>query len=250
MRVRNYLTDNLFSNVCALGKGLSLGSWKRSGPGDLAILLEWLENFRQTKPFLKNVRVRAFAGFTAPTGKYADEDKIFALPFGGDGSFGFLFGAGLDLSFRTYLRAGLDVELLQLGGRTKCRRIKTNEQQTELLLLEKVNAFREYGFSQRFTLYAQGCNFLGGLEATIGYQFFKHGDDCLTLRGLQYSEEVANTAKSLEEWTMHNLAFKLSYNFSDEYRVHPYLSAFIKVPFNGILSAQVKTAGFILGIDF
>jgi len=249
-RVRNYLTDDFFANVCTLGKGLDLGCWSRSGAGDLTILLEWLQNFRQTKPFLKNVRVRAYAGWTTPTGKWADEDKIFAFPFGSDGSFGFLFGAGLDLTFRTYLRAGLDVQLLHLGGKSKCRRIKTNENQTELLLLEKVNAFREYGFSQQFTLYAQGCNFLGGLAATVGYQFFKHGDDYLTLRDLKYSEKVANTAKSLEEWTMHNFIFKLSYDFSNDYRVHPYLAAFVKVPFNGIFSAQVKSLGFILGVDF
>jgi len=249
-RTKAYLTDDLFAHACTLGKGLYLGGWSRSGAGDLSIILEWLENFRQTKPFLKNVRVRAFGGCSMPSGKRADEDKIFALPFGADGSFGFVFGAGIDLTFRAYLRAGIDVELQHFLGKTKCRRIKTHEEQTELLLLEKVNAFKEYGFLQRFTLYAQAYKFWGGLSATIAYQFFRHGEDSLTLRDLQYSEKIANTAKSLEEWTMHNAFFSLSYDFNHEYRVHPYLELFAKVPFNGRFSAQVTTVGFILGIDF
>lgn len=253
-RTKQYLTDDFFANVRELGDGLELGGWRRYGIGDISLLLEWLRDFPQAKPFLKNVRLNARAGINVPTGKRRDEDKLFALPFGGDGATGVTFGAGIDLTFRSYLRAGVDVSLQHLFGNTKCRRVKTHEDQTELLLLGKTNAFKDFGLSQQFSLYAQGYRLFEGFSCTLGYQFFRHGDDTLSLFDHEFSQEIANTAKSLQEWTMHNAFFSLSYDFGSDdesdSKYHPYISVFVKVPFNGRSSALVNTVGAVLSVNF
>jgi len=252
-RTKEHLTDSFFANVAELGDGLYLGGWERYGAGDLSLMFEWLEDFRQEKPFLKNVRVNVRSGLSLPSGKKRDEDKIFALPFGNDGAVAVFLGAGLDLTLGTYARAGLDVELKHAFGNTRCRRIKTAEEQTELLLLAKTRVFKDFALSQRFTLYAQGYKFWRGFSCSAAYQFFRRGDEKLCLFDHTYSEEIANTATSLQERTMHNMLFSLSYDFEDEFkdsRIHPYASVFVQVPFNGTLSAMVNSVGFLFSVDF
>jgi len=253
-RTKEYLTNDFFTNVCTLGDGLWIGDWKRSGFGDMSLFVEWLENFRQDKKVLKNVRVNGRAGLVIPTGKPKDENKIFALPFGNDGAVGAVFGAGIDLTFGTFARAGLDVQLSHVFANSRCRRIKTNEDQTELLLLAKTDVMRDFGLAQQFTLYGELYRLWNRLSFKLGYQFSRHGEDLLYLFDQTYSERIANTANSLEEWTMHNFFVSLSYDHLREdnegSRVHPYVSLFAKIPFNGKFSALVNTIGVVVSIDF
>ena len=52
---------------------------------------------------------------------------------------------------------------------------------------------------------------------------------------------------------MHNAFFGFSYDGAhdnDDSRCHYYISGFVKFPFNGKFSAQVKTVGVVLSVDF
>ena len=98
-RVKNILTDRLNDVVNEFGNGLDLGGWKRTGPGDMNLLVEFLLNFPQARPMLKNVEVGGRAGLTLPTGLKANEDKLLAFPFGYDGAVGIVYGGGLECSF-------------------------------------------------------------------------------------------------------------------------------------------------------
>jgi hypothetical protein len=252
-RVKEYLTNNFITNVKNLGC-LDICGWTRNGVGDLLVLGEWMRNFEQSKKVLKNVRLSARLGLTLPTGKRTDEDKIFAFSFGNDGATGTIFGGGLDLTLGEYIKAGLDVQILYPFGNAKCRRIKTHCNQTEFLLLQKVDAFKEFGITQRFTLYAEIWKPIGGLSLKSGYQYMRHSEDFLYIRSNEFSNVIANTAENLQDWTMHSFLFSLNYDFftgqEDERKVHPYFSIFAKVPFNGMRVAMERTAGLMLSIDF
>lgn len=252
-RVRTYLTDDFFANVQALG-GLNLQGWKRSGLGDITFLLEWLHDFEQEKPMLKNVRLNGRLGWIIPTGLKQDEDLLFALPFGNDGAFGLLFAGGLDLTFGCYFKAGLDVQLNHYFGNSKLRRIKTDKDQTDLLLLQKVCAYKDWGLTQQFNLYAEFFQFFKGFSFRIDYQYLKHGEDVLSLDTLDFSPTIANTARSLLDWTAHSAIFKLTYDMGYDKdcssRINPQFSLFAKAPFNGKLSTLFGTVGAIVAIDF
>lgn len=209
-RVKSYLTNNFVQNVKELGC-LDICGWKRSGLGDLAVLFGWVGDFPQPKKILKNVKLNTRAGLTLPTGKKADEDKIFAFSFGNDGAVGALMGAGLDLTFGNHTRAGLDVQLLYPFGNTKCRRIKTDTCQTDLLFLTKTETFKSIALTQRFNLYLE---FYGkGFSFKPGYQFMSKGEDILHICSNKFFDDIANSAESLQDWTMHSFVFDLSYHF-------------------------------------
>src|SRR5579863_4853892 len=192
--VRQFLTNNIIANVQQFG-GLRIGDWDRTGLGDLTLLFEWFRDFYQNKPFLKCVRVNWRAGLAFPTGLRENEDLIFAVPFGYDGAFSMPFGLGLDLTMGKHFKCGIDIQLTQIFGNTRTRRIKTQLDQTELFLLQKTKAYKDFGLTQRFNLYVELYNFFKGLSFKAGYQFLKHGDDELSLITQEFSSNIANTSR-------------------------------------------------------
>ncbi len=254
-RVKSLLTDNFLANICSLGEGLDLGGWKRTGIGDLTVFGEWFHDFPQPKPLLKNVRVNLRAGLSLPTGLRQDEDKILAIPFGNDGAVGLPFGVGLDFHFIFYLRAGFDVQLTHVFGNTRSRRIKTNENQTDLLLLQKMDVYKDFGMTQQFNLYAQAYKFVKGFSLLLGYQFLKHGQDEVSLcANSSFSSTVANDAEHLKERIIHQVVLRADYEigslFSDESRIYPRISVYAQLPFNGKRVAVTSNIGLTIGIDF
>jgi hypothetical protein len=253
MRVKFYLTNELVKNIHVLGNGLDIQSWKRHGVGDILALTHWSTVYPQYKPLLKSIQLNGRIGLSIPSGKRKDEDKIMAMPFGYDGAVGIVCGGGLDARMGRCVKLGFDVELLHLFGNTRERRIKTDPTQTELLLLQKTCAYKDFGLSQRFNLYVQLYHFLYGASLLVGYQYFKHGDDSLSLVTQEFSSEIANTAKTLHEWTMHHMVIQAQYNFQSimsNDNIIPQIALFSRLPFNGKLCAVVPVIGAQLSISF
>ena len=253
-RVKDLLTNNIATIVQTLGDGLDLTGWERTGLGDLNIMVEWLFSFPQERPLLTNVDLNGRVGFTLPTGLKTNENKLFAFPFGYDGAVGLLYGGGLEVQLGCYFKAGFDVQLLHLFGNTRTRRIKTAIDQSDLLLLAKAPAYKDYGLTQRFNLFIQAYHIYNGLSLLAGYQFLKKGEDRLQLETCEFSNSIANTAMSLEEWIVHSLEFKLHYDFDVclpcDYWIAPQASLFARVPFNGKRAAAFTTVGCMFAIDF
>ncbi len=253
-RVHELLTDNFFAQVEELGCGLDLGDWDRTGVGDLTLLVQWFRDFEQAKPMLKKVRINWRAGVGIPTGLRQDTDKVLAFPFGYDGAFSLPFGFGLDLYFDFHLRAGFDVQLTHIFGNTRERRIKTSEGQTDLLFLEKMKVYKDWGLTQQFNLYGQVYKLFDAFSFLIGYQFIKHGKDSLALcPGSDFSAVVANTAESLREWTLHQIVLRADYEMGahwDAPIIYPRFSFFAELPFNGKRSIATTNIGVTVALDF
>lgn len=247
------LTDNFAQNILDLG-GPNIKGWEKTGIGDIAAMVDWARNFPQSRPLLKNVRARVRGGMSFPTGPGIDPDEIFSIPLGLDKAFGLIFGAGLDISLTWYFKLGVDVEFLYLFNNTRVRRIKTDPDQTDLILLAKTNALKDFGLVQRFNLYGELFKLSERFTFRFTYQFWKQDDNHLAVCGNTYSSIPANTAKSLEEWTMHNFIYNLSYDFDkDLYEkspVMPYLALFYKQPINGKNAVLAHTMGFIASISY
>lgn len=251
-RVQDFLTNDFFSNVCDLGNGLDLCDWKRHGLGDITVMLDWYKQYPQRREVLRNVTLNWSVGINFPTGKKADQDKLMALSFG-YGTWAVIFSGGLRVLFGDTLCAGLDVRLAHLFGNTRERRIKTAVDQTELLLLAKTPAYKDYGLLQRFTLYMQACHVVRGLSVLAGYQFLKKGQDTLQLETCEFSTAIANTAVSLRQWLMQQVVISVNYDFGHDYPhacVWPQATAFVRLPFNGRRVIVDQTVGVVLSIEF
>jgi len=250
-QVKSFLTNDFFCNVKRLGKDLELCDWSRTGIGDFEVIFEYMRNFEQQKPLLKNVLLDLRVGLTFPTGLKSDPDLILALPFGHDGATTVPFGGGIELLYGTWFKFGFDVELTHLFGNTRTRRIKTADQQTELLLLEKTRAYKDWGMQQQFTIYAQLYHFFKGFSFKVGYRFFKQGDSVIALCSNEHSALIANTAQSIEDWTAHDVMLKLSYDFGYDYdKYNPGFALFARIPFDGKRSVVSNTIGLMASIDF
>jgi len=252
--VKERLTDNFVCNVADLGCGLDILGWERTGLGDLVFMLEWMKGFKQGKQLLKNVELDGRIGLSLPTGLKQDENRVLAIPFGNDGAVGVIFAGGLRVTLSDVVRAGFDIELDHFFDNTRLRRIKTNRNQTDLLFLQETQAHIDWGLTQQFNVYIDFIKIWKGFSIKANYQFIKHGDDEISVFGNCFSSMIANTAISLQDYTMHNIIASVNYDFSrhlsPESHFKPYLMVFGKVPFNGKRSIQATTIGFILAVDF
>ncbi|MFH1461380.1 MAG: hypothetical protein ABIF12_00315 [bacterium] len=233
--VHHHLTDDIFNNVSNLGEGLDLRGFKCLGLSDIVAQLWWYNDFRQLKEHLKNVRLTARLGLSAPTGDNLNENKPLEFEIGNDGSWGFPLSASLDLDFIHHVKAGLEFEMLFLLDNTKVRRLKTHINQTDFLLLHKGDATRSPGITWKFNLFLQK-RFADRVTAKVAYQFLKHDSDKLTAESNKFDYYIINTAERYQEWMSQNFIFQLNIDLKKEDQkssVKPQLSFFAKLPITG-----------------
>jgi len=252
LEVKANLTDNIASVVQDLG-GLDIGNWSKTGIGDLALILRWSNTFYQYKRALENVKLAFRAGLVCPTGVKKNEDKTFSMPLGNDGAWAIPLGVSLDLAFKYKLRFGLDLETLNFLDETKVRRLKTDANQTDFLFLNKGLARKTFGNLWTFNMYGAAEHFLGGLSAKLNYQYSIREDDSLHVRDLNFNQQIANTAQSLQESNFHNFIFELNYDFYKDFprsKIKPQLNIFYKLPFTGRRVINCDTFGGALAFNF
>ncbi len=253
LRVKELLTNNLAINVKNLG-GLLLGNWERHGCGDLVIFLEWIRDFPQNKPLLKNVELALFVGPSFPTGLKIDEDRIFAVPFGADGSLGVILIPSMRLSLGEHVALGVNFNLDYTFGNTRERRIKTDPEQTGFLLLEKTCVYREYGLFQQYNLYGELHHFLGGLSFKLNYEFTRKDHDSVSIYTNEFSDLHTNLGISEQGWTAHHIITYFKYDVdvheADDAAVKPFFGVYAKFPVNGSQSVLFETVGLVAAIDF
>lgn len=243
---REFLTKNLKDLVYTLG-GLKLQNWQQSGFGDLVLQLGWNNNFVQDRPWLKNVKTSLYGGATFPTGLKRDEDLVFSVPFGYDGAYGVFLGGTLEVTWCDMFVGGVDVRFLHLFGHTKNRRIKTDANQTDILLLAKANAYLDSGIIQQYFLYLQARRFFRGMSFSVFYDHLTQHDDELFIKGLCYSSNTANERTQwLEGWSLHSLIFMLSYEWKNECAQGPRVSLFYRQGLNG----KNALLGSFIGAEF
>lgn len=232
--------------------GLDIYGWKRDGIGDLIIEAQWVKSFAQDKPLLTDARPQIRLGVNCPTGKRQDYNKLMAIPFGNDGSWGLQFGGGLDLTFRYFIRSGIDVEFLYLFGSTSCRRIQTRECQTDLLLPKTIEAYKEFGLCQQYNLYLETAAFCGS-SFKLNYQYLKQNEDRLFVNNDRYNPIIINNAENLQDWSAHSLIFAFDYNYArvnPNAIVTPDFLAWFKWGFNGKRALLINSIGATLTISF
>jgi hypothetical protein len=253
-RVQKYLTDPFAQVAYDLGQGLKLCNWERTGVGDLAILFEWRGIYPQAKQVLRLVKLETRVGIRFPTGLHTNNELLFAIPFGYDGAFALPIGFWFEAVLGGYVVCGFDVELTQIFGRTRPERIRTSLDQTDLVLLQKAEVYRDSGLQQQYSIYAAIQDLPNGLRIQAGYQYQKHNHDTLSLLGITNSTNIINTAEYLKDWTVHQAILRIDYNFGvlmpQDAVVTPQVGVFARIPFNGKRVAACNTIGLSLALDF
>lgn len=250
--VHQYLTRDINNNVKNLGDGLDLTGFEHVDLSDIVFQLWWYNDYKQLKDHLKNVRLNFRLGISAPTGNIRDEDKSLDFEIGNDGSWGIPIAAAIDLDFIHDVKFGLEFEMLFLLDNTRVRRLKTNEKQTDFLLLHKGDATKSNGMTWKFNLFLQK-RFINRLTVKMAYQFLKHDSDKFTAESNKFDYYIINTAERLQEWNSQNVIFQLNYDlFKREQKrtIKSQLSIFAKLPIVGKRVISAYTFGGQIAFNF
>lgn len=239
-----------FRNLLEDTGHIALHDQSRTTLGDITTLVWWEKSFPQMRPMLRNVTLRLRGGLTFPTAK-GDCESFIPTFFNYDASWGILGGATIQFAYSMCVGLGIDVEVLNLFGSQRTRRVKTDPAQTDLLFLERASTFRDPGFVQHYTVW--GSLFITPqLTFRVAYQYVKQQDDQLFVASQSVDAEIANTAESLLEWTTNSAVFQLIYEVprGEEARFFPRVGAFYKIGFNGKRAVLADTVGLSLDIAF
>jgi len=238
-------------NMKRLGN-LDWTDWAKTDVGDLVIMLDWANRYKQEKDGLEAVEIKAKLGLSCPTAAERDEDKVFAVALGNDGAWAMPFGVGLNIDFKYHIRLGADAQFEVIFDHTKNYRMKTDLNQTRFMLLNKGNASMDYGFTWKFNLLAEAHRFAYGLSVSAAYEYLKHDDDRLSPQSNAFDASVVNSANWLKEYNTHNLIFKLNWDGRAclKQRFAPQLSVFYKLPIDGKNVLLQDTIGGQLAINF
>ncbi|MFH1831662.1 MAG: hypothetical protein ABH827_02555 [bacterium] len=250
--IKRELTNDLATNV-KQWSNLDLSAWKKTGLGDIAVMVDWRNKYDQNKEYLQKVGLFAKLGLTLPTSPERDEDKAFSMPLGNDGAMAIPFGMGMELDFVHNIRAGVDVDFLVILDHERTRRLKTAKDQTEFLLLNKGLATKEYGLNWQFHLYLQVFDICKCVSARAAYQFVKHDEDRLLPKRNDFDYAIINTAHSLGEWNSHDVIFSLNYDafkHCPNLKVSPQVNLFYKLPVGGKNYIDNATIGGQLALNF
>lgn len=251
---KRLLTDHFGQTVCQLGGPNVMCGWKKQGVGDIDLLVKWDKTFPQAKQVLSDVRLMTYLGVSLPTGARTHINELFSMPLGYDGATGLLFGGELGLVWKHHFIGGVQLDLNQLFGNTRTRRIKTDCQQTELIMLAKTPVYINWGFLQRYRLYLGTKNIMRGLSFDVTYQYQKQGDSELSICSNDYITSIAASAQTLSPWTLHQFIVNASYNFAydvtEERKLAPSINFFYQHAFRGHRSILSNTCGCAVILAF
>jgi len=249
--VKDFIKD-LSSNTLELGC-LDIGNFSESGIGDVIIMLDWAYWYQTDASILEQVMFYVKLGLSIPSAQAKDQDKAFSFALGNDGAWGFPIGIGIEFDFKKHFKTGINLDLLVLLNDERDRRAKTEERQTEFLLLNKTNVKKEFGLTWNIEFWLQLVSPCYGFNAKAMYQYVRHETDTLFTCDAGYKHEIINSAKSLKGWDMHNLIFTLFYDFSAHWeskQLHAESGLFYKVGLTGDSIIEHDTIGGYFGFSF
>lgn len=186
------------------------------GVGDLSSWLGWTHNYQETR-ILDFIDFTFMTGFLAPTGKQKNENKLFSLPTGYNGHWGFPLCSAASIGFYEWVTIGGYLNTLFFINKNRIMRVKTDLEQSGIIKLARANVSEHRG-----PLIHTGCYFKAdhvghGVSVTAAYSFASQQKSSLTAHNpALFDSTIINSDEMLKRWNMHTLNFLAEYDFARE----------------------------------
>jgi len=187
-----------------------------TGVGDLTSWLGWTHNYQETNT-LDFVDFTLMSGFLAPTGKQRNENKLFSLPTGYNGHWGFPLCTMLSIGFYEWITIGGYLNSLFFVNKDRTMRLKTDCAQSGIIKLACARVSDHRGPLINTGFYFKADHVGHGVSVTAAYSFASQQKSHLTPRNCELlNSTIINSDAMLAGWNMHTLNFLAEYDFARE----------------------------------
>lgn len=230
--------------------GINSSATTTTGVGDLCSYVGWTHNYQETHT-LDYIDYSFMAGFLAPTGKKRDENKLFSLPTGYNGHWGFPLCMMASLGWYEWVTIGGYVNSLFFINRDHAMRLKTDCDQSGIIKLACSDVSVHKGPVVNTGIYFKADHVGHGFSVTTAYSFaFQHKDQLTPQNPAVFDRAVINSDETIAKWNMHTFNFALEYDFTREgKKVGNRIGLFYNLQIAGIRTFNTNVVGGTYGLD-
>lgn len=230
--------------------GINTQATTSTGAGDLSAWLGWTNNYQETDT-IDFIDTTLMAGFLAPTGKEKNQNKLFSLPTGYNGHWGFPLCAAFSLGFYEWVTLGAYVNVLFFLDKDQTMRVKTDPAQDGIIKLACADLSVHKGTLVNTGFYIKADHFAHGLSFTTAYSFAQqHHDHIKPKNCVDFDATILNSDSTLAGWNMHTINFVAEYDFTKEdSKVGNRIGLFYNLQVAGKRTWNTNIVGGSYGID-
>ncbi|HSC24819.1 MAG TPA: hypothetical protein VLB80_01210 [Candidatus Babeliales bacterium] len=248
----NYEWQALLQNINPLliHYQLDISPTTSIGVGDLTSWMGWTHNYQETT-IIDFIDITAMLGFLAPTGKKKIESKLFSLPTGYNGHWGFPLCVMLSVGCYEWVTVGAYLNSLFFIKSNRLMHLKTDTSQSGLIKLASGNVSVHKGPLINSGIYCKADHVGHGVSCTIAYSFASQQREHLTQNSpIEFNRTIINSDSMLAGWNMHTFNFALEYDFTQENdTVGNRIGLFYNLQVAGKRTFNTNCAGGSYGLD-
>lgn len=221
-----------------------------TGLGDLTSWLGWTHNYQETQT-LDFIDITFMAGLLSPTGKQRNENKLFSLPTGYNGHWGFPLCSMISIGYYEWITIGGCLNTLFFVNKNRAMRLKTDTAQNGIVKLASGNVTNHKGPLINTGIYFKADHIGHGVSITVAYSFASQQKSHLLLDNpTKFNSKIINSDSMLAGWNMHTFNFVAEYDFTKEdAKIGNRIGLFYNLQIAGARTFNTNVTGGTYGID-
>ncbi len=230
---------------------LSVRRTDKAAASDSTLFLGWSYTYEDTC-YIDFIDTTIKTGVLFPTGRKADVNDIFSIPYGYNGHWGFPLSWDISLGMYDWLTFGYHADAVFFLRRKQCIRMRTPEEaSTGLIVLGKGQATVKHGIVWRMGTYIKADHFYNGASILLAFAYEQRNrnvvEPCNTN---EFNRAQVNRDNRFQKWARSLVIFQGEYDFAkDDSTVGTRIGFFYNLEMTGLRVFNINTGGGYLGID-
>ncbi len=267
---QNFL-DNTLDLVLQENNLLPLTTpFKKSTLGDINLSLGWQGEGKDIFGYIKELHGLVEAGIILPTAPKLPNNRVVGIPLGYDGFLGFNMRLEAEAKYLSWISFGFYGDGMIFLGEKRTKRMKTDLNQSGLILLEQGFVDVDPGSLWDLCLYTKLTPLIKGLFIIAGYSYTKKEISWFRVKDDNFlstyiaanaatvprptKEEIVNSDDKLKEWSQHVIHIKVGYNAAEHFNSDyiPSIFLFYDLPILGrrTFKAEMFGGGASLAVNW
>jgi len=230
--------------------GLTRSGYRIHGPADLACTFGWTINYDDTG-YYDFVDTTIQTGALISLANPQNNNHLLELPLGYNKHNGGFIIFEHSYGLYDWITFGLHFQALFFADSSFTQRIKTDNQQSGLVLLQKEHILEERGNQYVLGLFFKADHFIRGFSLTAGYSYTRQQESSWFLHN--HNKPYTLYDERLAGWSMQTFHFIADYDFVDFWHKNlPIIGLVCDIPFYGkrILKTSLLGGSFAINLGW